>query len=147
MATKKKQPIGMEWQDKHGLGTINKPKSKYTRRRAIDCKLIERSSTHKDYCEYMITIAELDGTIHKQPAYGKDMQSALARLMNQERTKWFERKLMSGWIFALWLIAMGWPIITINPATSPMYLLYAFGSIMIILGLTAWWNHYINKGE
>ena len=34
----------------------------------------------------MITIAEMDGTIHKQPAYGTDMQSALSRLLKQELT-------------------------------------------------------------
>ena len=68
-------------------------KSKYTRRRAIDCKLIERSKSNPGYCKYMITIVELDGTVHKQPAYGKDMQGALSRLMNTERTVKIEKKL------------------------------------------------------
>ena len=68
-------------------------KSKYQRRRAIDCKLVARSKANPGYCKYMITIAELDGTVHKQPAYGKDMQDALSRLMNTERTVKIERKL------------------------------------------------------
>jgi len=68
-------------------------KSKYKRRRAIDCKLLKKSATHKDYCKYQITIAELDGTVHKEVAYGKDMQDALSRLMNIERTVKIERKM------------------------------------------------------
>ena len=55
-------------------------KSKYSRRRAIDCKIVGKSRSNPGYCKYMITIAELDGTVHKQPAYGKDMQGALSRL-------------------------------------------------------------------
>ena len=45
-------------------------KSKYSRRRAIDCKIISKSKTVPGYCKYLVTICELDGTIHKQPAYG-----------------------------------------------------------------------------
>jgi len=90
-----------------------KKKSKYTRRRAIDCKLVERSKNNPGYCKYMITIAELDGTIHKQPAYGKDMQGALSRLMNTERTVKVEQKLETntGLIFVLWLMIMGVPAV------------------------------------
>ena len=50
---------------------IKMKKSKYKRRRAIKCELVERSKNNPGYCKYMITIAELDGTVHKQPAYKK----------------------------------------------------------------------------
>ena len=56
-------------------------KSKYTKRRAIECKILGQSKSNPGYCKYMVTIAEMDGTIHKQPAYGKDMQGALSRLI------------------------------------------------------------------
>ena len=86
-------------------------KSKYSRRRAIDCKIISKSKTAPGYCKYLVTICELDGTIHKQPAYGKDMQDALSRLMNQELTIKVEQKLEThtGLLFLAWLIAMGAP--------------------------------------
>ena len=61
-------------------------RSKYTKRRAIECKIVGRSKSNPGYCKYMVTIAEMDGTVHKQPAYGKDMQGALSRLINKERT-------------------------------------------------------------
>ena len=65
----------------------------FKRRRAIDCKFVEKSKTSPGYLKYEVTICEKDGTIHKQPAYGVDMQSAIARLVNQERTVKVEKQL------------------------------------------------------
>ena len=83
-------------------------KTKYDKRRAIDCKLLEKSSTHKGYCKYIVTIAEKDGTIHKQPVYGKDMQGALSRLINTERTVKIEKKLETStrFVFLVWIVLM-----------------------------------------
>ena len=68
-------------------------KQKYDRRRAMKCVLLEKSRTHEGYCKYEVTIGEKDGTVHKQPAYGTDMQDALSRLINTERTVKIEKKL------------------------------------------------------
>lgn len=124
-------------------------KSKYERRRAIDCKLLKKSSTHKGYCKYMITIAELDGTIHKQPAYGKDMQDALSRLMKQELTVKVEKKLETntGIIFLIWLILMSTPAAFGTVQNSPWFLAYVFGSVIVLAGVATWWYSHVNKGR
>lgn len=123
-------------------------KSKYNRRRAIDCKLMSRSKSNPGYCKYMITIAEMDGTVHKQPAYGKDMQGALARLINKERTYKFERRIetSTGFIFLAWLLVMGTPAVLMD-ATSPWFLAYIFGVVLILVAITISWYSYIKKGE
>lgn len=56
-----------------------------SRRKAVDCKLVEASKTSPGYFKYQVTIEELDGTIHTVPAYGKDMQDAINRLIWTER--------------------------------------------------------------
>ena len=124
-------------------------KSKYTRRRAIDCKIIARSKSNPGYCKYMITIAELDGTIHKQPAYGKDMQGALSRLMNTERTVKVEKKLENntGLIFLAWLLLMGGPAMIFGAGNTPWMLLYTFGTIITLMAVAGIWYNYIKKGE
>ena len=124
-------------------------KSKYTRRRAIDCKIIARSKSNPGYCKYMITIAELDGTIHKQPAYGKDMQGALARLMNTERTVKVEKKLENntGLIFLAWLLLMGGPAMIFGAGNTPWMLVYTFGTIITLMAVAGIWYNYIKKGE
>ena len=124
-------------------------KSKYNRRRAIECKIVERSANNPGYCKYNITIAELDGTVHTQPAYGKDMQDALSRLMNQERSIKIEKKVMNNpfLFFLAWLAVMGWPTIFGSNHDSPWYIAYAFLGVIGLIGITAWWSSYINKGK
>ena len=125
-------------------------KSKYTRRRAIECKIVERSKSNPGYCKYMITIAELDGTIHKQPAYGKDMQGALSRLLNKERTVKVEKKLMDNpFVFFLgWLCLMSWPVILgMDYSSSPWFIGYGFIGIISLVILGSVWTNYVNKGE
>ena len=121
-------------------------KSKYNRRRAVECKIIEKSKSNPGYFKYMITVAELDGTKSKHPAYGKDMQNALARLMNQERTQWFERKLSSSWALVLWILVLGGPVI-ICGVESPWSLVYAYATIGAAAGWGYWWNKYITRGK
>ena len=123
-------------------------KSKYSRRRAIECKIVERSAKNPGYCKYDITIAELDGTVHTEPAYGKDMQDALSRLINKERTVKVERKIEThtGLIFLIWLVAMGTPAFFVDHHT-PWFLLYTFASLILLMIVAAWWYSYIKKGE
>ena len=121
-------------------------KSKYDRRRAIKCEILKKSSSHKGYCKYKITICELDGTTHSEVAYGKDMQDALSRLINTERTVKVEKKIESNvlWILLIWAAIMGWPTL-ITDGGSPMYILYMFISVITMFGLAALWYNYINK--
>lgn len=123
--------------------------SKYTKRRAIDCKLIRKSKSNPGYCKYMITIAEMDGTIHKQPAYGRDMQSALSRLLKKELTVKVERKLETnvGLIFLSWLVLMGAPAVLYGTQNTPWMLAYTFGTIAMIMVVSGLWYNYIKKGE
>ena len=55
------------------------------RRKAIESKLIGESKTSPGYFKYQFTILELDGSISILPAYGKDMEDALERLVWTER--------------------------------------------------------------
>ena len=145
----KERPLE-KWEQKLSNKANNKSIKpfRYDKRRAIDCKLIKRSTTHKGYCKYMVTIGEKDGTIHKQPVYGKDMQDALSRLIKKELTVKVERKLETniGLIFGAWLLVMGAPVIWTDH-TSPWFLLYTFGSVVVLMLVAVWWYNHVNKGE
>ena len=58
---------------------------KKTRRRAIHCEMIESSKTSPGYYKYQVTIREKNGSESIVPAYGKDMQDAIERLVWNER--------------------------------------------------------------
>ena len=125
-------------------------KSKYQRRRAIKCTIIEKSRNNPGYCKYNITIQELDGTVHTQPAYGKDMQDALSRLMNTERTIKIERKIEKNpfIFFLVWMILMAIPVIFYGELTyTPWFVLYMFVSFSILFAITGWWQNYLEKGK
>ena len=127
-----------------------KKKSKYNRRRAIECKIVERSKKNPGYCKYDITIAELDGTVHTQPAYGKDMQDALSRLMNTERTVKIEKKIeKNSFIFFLvWLAVMAAPVMVYGDITyTPWFILYMFASFTAMFIAAGWWQSYLEKGK
>ena len=124
-----------------------KHQHKFNRRRALECKLVEKSKNNPVYLKYMVTIGEKDGTKHTQPVYGKDMQDALSRLINKERTVKVERKLESntGLIFLSWLAFMTIPAMIFGTQNTPWMLAYTFGTIIMIMVVAALWYNYINK--
>ena len=122
-------------------------KYEFKRRRAIKCEFVEKSKTSPGYLKYEVTICEKDGTIHKEPAYGVDMQSAIARLVNQERTVKVEKQITKNPFiaFTAWLILMSWPILIGITYNTPHMLLYSFGGIIILTIIGVLWSNYINK--
>ena len=91
-----------------------------------------------------------DGTIHKQPVYGRDMQNALNRLMNKELTIKVEKKLETGWVFFAWLVAMSWPalIFGVNGIEGNMWwITLSLGSILVMTIIAVWWYNYVNVGD
>ena len=129
------------------MGKKKNKKYNFERRRAIKCKFVEKSKTSPGYLKYEVTIIETDGTKHKEPAYGVDMQSAIARLVNQERTIKVEKQLYNNpfLLFLLWVAVMIWPISIGVVSDSPYMLLYSFTSIAILTVLGGLWYKYINK--
>jgi len=127
---------------------LNRHQHKFNRRRALDCKLVEKSKNNPGYLKYMVTIGEKDGSKNTQPAYGKDMQDALSRLLHKERTIKAEKKVMDNpFIFFLgWLLMMGWPILLgMDISSSPWFIVYGFLGILGLILIVTWWNNYINK--
>ena len=118
------------------------------KRKAIKCELERKSDSNPGYYKYNVTIKEKDGTIHKQPAYGVDMQDALSRLIKNEITVKVENKLSKnvGWVFVLWLAIFGWPA-AFNMNNSPWFLLYSIGTCAALFGIAAVWYNHIHKGE
>jgi hypothetical protein len=121
---------------------------KYDKRRAIDCKLLKRSTTHDGYCKYMVTIGEKDGTTHQQPVYGKDMQDALSRLLWSERTEKVVKVAEKGDglpIIALILLVLTIPAVYTAMTDNPIYLLWTLGILVVGFTVTSLWDNYVDK--
>ena len=126
---------------------MKKPKSKYDRRRAVNCKLIRKSKSNPGYCKYEVTVAEIDGTYHKEPAYGRDMQDAISRLLWKERTYKVEKKINSTWVAVLICLSLGWSAFLASQENQPLYLLSSLaGTILLFGGIFVWYN-YLEKAN
>jgi hypothetical protein len=123
-------------------------KTLYPRRKAISSKLIRKSKSHPHYFKYEITIQEKDGQIYSQPAYGKDMQDALSRLIWTERTTKVGRtmsKLDIVWVFAAWVISLVIPTILTTQNHNPIWLLMTVGCVISFVGGYILWDNYLKK--
>lgn len=113
-----------------------------SRRKAIEGKLVGESKTSPGYFKYLFTIQELDGTIHDMPAYGKDMEDALERLVWVERT---EKKGFSAAIITTLLTIIIVPSIIAALTSSPVWVLGALGMATLFGVVMVRVDKYFNK--
>jgi len=119
-------------------------------RKALDCKLIGPSEINSGYFRYEVTIQESDGEIYKAPAFGRDMQDALSRLVWSERTEAVTRFAnKKSWLQVIPLISLlcvlGVFAFQAQSQNNPAWILGGLASIGAILGLSILWSQHINK--
>ena len=62
------------------------------KKKAINVEYRKDSNTFPDWMKYEITILNEDGTTEKIPAYGKDLQDALSRVVHDFKVEKIEPK-------------------------------------------------------
>jgi hypothetical protein len=112
------------------------------RRKAIEGKLIGESKTSPGYFKYQFTILELDGTTHEIPAYGKDMEDALERLVWVERT---EKKPFNIMVITALLTIIVVPSIIAAMTSNPVWVLGALGLATLYGVVMVRVDKYFNK--
>ena len=132
------------------LGKITLPEVDNDRRRAVDCRLIRKSKSNKGYYKYIVTIKEKNGTVHEQPAYGKDMQDAINRLVWTERNTVVVDKLERKaplWVFLIWVVSILVPSLYVDYLDmGPKILLYTMGiPVLIFVGASLWSSWFDKK--
>ena len=117
------------------------------RRKAIDCKMIGPSSSSPGYFKYEVTIEEESGKIHKEPAYGLDMQDAISRLVWTERVEKVNPKANIVIIICAWLTSIIVPSIIATKTKDPIWILVAFVLASLLTLLTVQVEKYFNRGK
>jgi hypothetical protein len=112
------------------------------RRKAIEGKLIGESKTSPGYFKYQFTILEVDGTTHEVPAYGKDMEDALERLVWVERT---EKKPYNIMVISALLTIIVVPSIIAAITSNPIWVLGALGLATLYGIVMVRVDKYFNK--
>ena len=114
-------------------------------RKAVDCKMVAPSKTSPGYFKYEVTIEDVDGTINKVPAYGKDMQDAISRLVWTERVEKISSKTLFISLAIAWVAGLVLADVMAAIENKPMWIFGSMG-ITILLGiLIVQINKYFNK--
>ena len=121
-----------------------------TKRKAIDCKLVRPSNSNPGYFKYDVTIEEADGSTHIQPAYGKDMQDAIERLVCNERvtkvTKASEEKgLDFPIVFAVVLAGIVVPGMWSVLKDTTIFSIAGIALVAVIGTVFYWFNRWLSK--
>ena len=120
------------------------------RKRAIHAELRKESKTFEGWLKYEVTIQNEDGKIEKIPAYGKDLQDALSRVVHDEKVEKLMPKINKihpgVWAF-IWFTLLGYTTTVLSQHSEELGdfvgLVY-LGSIGILttltLALVNWFN-------
>lgn len=120
------------------------------KRKAIDCKLIEASKTSPGYHKYQITIQEKDGTTSMHPAYGKDMQDAISRLIWNERVEKVSKasrkaKVETPILFGIVIIGIAGPALWSAMQNTPLVSVAGLSMVAVVGTAVYWINHWLSK--
>jgi hypothetical protein len=93
------------------------------KRKVIHVELRKESTSFDGWLKYEITIKDPDGSIEKVPAYGKDLQDALSRVVHDDKVKRmsskFEKIPSIVWIVG-WFAIMGYSTIVISSNSNSL---------------------------
>lgn len=111
---------------------------------AIHAELRKESQTFDGYLKYEVTIKNHDGSIEKVPAYGKDLQDALSRVVHDAKVTELEtsfiRKIpVTGWALS-WFLGLALIVVLVYDLADSKYqglwflgsaISYAFATLSI----------------
>lgn len=124
------------------------------KQKVIDVKYRKDSETFPEWLKYEITILNEDGSTTKIPAYGKDLQDALSRVVHDKRvgkvTKTAEKFPWWGWAVIWFIYILGLATITryVNDAGDSGWI-FGMGMIIpvVIVTLLNRWSIEKNKDK
>lgn len=104
---------------------------------AIKAEWERDSNSAPGFNKYFITIREVDGTINKMPAYGRDMQDALSRLVKTERAEKLAEttERIPDYVYVLLFLGTLGVGATLSTASGePLYFAVGAGALVALVG-------------
>jgi len=119
------------------------------RRVATNATLRKESKTFDGWLKYEVEVKNEDGSVETVPAYGKDLQDALQRVVHDETVKKIETKVIrkipeTGWAFA-WFLGLAFSASMIYYNSDHKYAgFYLIGTLILYtfmtITVTNWFN-------
>lgn len=119
------------------------------KRKAINASLRKESQTFEGWLKYEVEIQNEDGTTEMVPAYGKDLQDALSRVVHDERVVKLERRAKSipdiVWVTLWFGYILGWTILTYEVSANKFEGIFFVGGIALVTGVTVWAKSWFRR--
>lgn len=110
------------------------------KRKAINVKYRKSSESFPEYLKYEVTVLNEDGTTEVIPAYGKDLQDALSRVVHDEKVKKITNKTrkisMYSWMGA-WFGYLGALSLWFQKSGNPTILVSGLGFAIVVFVFVA----------
>jgi len=113
------------------------------KKKAIHAEYRKTSESFPEWLKYEVTILSEDGNTTKVPAYGKDLQDALSRVVHDEKVEKLEKRTKRipdlVWVVLWFGYILGWTMLTyeVSPYNKFDGLFFVSG-LALITGLTLW---------
>lgn len=123
------------------------------KRKVLNVSYRKDSDTFNDWMKYEVEIMNEDGTTEKIPAYGKDLQDALSRVVHDSKVKKIEKRtkripsivwvaLWFGYVTTLWQYS-----ITLPREWTPITFSVGMVAITLTVGYISNWFRKRNRDK
>lgn len=105
------------------------------------------SQTFPDWMKYEVELLQEDGSIQKIPAYGKDLQDALSRVVHDQKVQQIEQKTKRipdlVWVVLWFGYILGWTALTYEVSSASKFNgLFFLAGLALVTGLTVWAKYW-----
>lgn len=115
------------------------------KRKAIEVKYRKTSESFPEYLKYEITILNEDGTTEIIPAYGKDLQDALDRVVHDQKIEVIETKTKSIPIYFWMILWFAYLTVVASVFMKTENPFYIFGGIIVGGVIVVGVSNYMKK--
>lgn len=110
------------------------------KQKVINVSYRKDSNTFPDWMKYEIELLNEDGSTSKIPAYGKDLQDALSRVVHDQKVEKLEQKTKRipdiVWVMLWFGYIFGWTLLTMEISNGKFNGLFFVVGIALITSIT-----------
>ena len=120
------------------------------KQKVINATYRKDSETFPDWLKYEVELLNEDGSVDTIPAYGKDLQDALSRVVHDKRVDQVEKQTKRipdiVWVILWFGYILGWTLLTYEVSDYRKFDgLFFIGGIALITGVTVWAKAWFRK--
>ena len=122
------------------------------KQKVINVTYRKDSETFPEWMKYEVELLNENGTTQKIPAYGKDLQDALSRVVHDMKVEKIEKKTskLPDWVWILlWFTYMGALCFWYWQSTNQWVMVYGLTVILPVFGFLVYWSkeQNVDKGS